>query len=59
MTGFDPAYDKLIINVGQTVLRPNLDYTIEEAGSIYLKEIRLNEGDVAQFIVLKQARPTE
>ena len=59
VTGFDPAYDKLIINVGQTVLRPNLDYTIEEAGSIYLKEIRLNEGDVAQFIVLKQARPTE
>lgn len=59
VTGFDAAYDKLIINVGQTVLRPNIDYIIEDAGSIYLKEIRLNTGDQVQFIVLKQARPTE
>ena len=57
--GFDPAYDKLIINLGQTMLRPTIDYIIEETGSIYFKEIRLNPGDVLQFIVLKQARPTE
>lgn len=59
VTGFDPAYDKLIINLGQTMLRPTIDYIIEETGSIYFKEIRLNPGDVLQFIVLKQARPTE
>ena len=58
--GFDHRYDKLLVNFQQTILRQGLDYTIdEESGNLYFKNIRFNSGDVLQFIVLKQARPTE
>lgn len=60
VTGFDHRYDKLLVNFQQTILRQGLDYTIdEESGNLYFKDIRFNSGDVLQFIVLKQARPTE
>lgn len=60
VTGFDHRYDKLLVNFQQTILRQGLDYTIdEESGNLYFKDIRFNNGDVLQFIVLKQARPTE
>lgn len=60
ITGFDHKYDKLLVNFQQTILRQGLDYTIdEETGNLYFKDIRFNSGDVLQFIVLKQARPTE
>lgn len=60
VTGFDHRYDKLLVNFQQTILRQGLDYTIdEESGNLYFKNIRFNSGDVLQFIVLKQARPTE
>lgn len=60
VTGFDHRYDKLLVNFQQTILRQGLDYTIdEESGNLYFKNIRFNNGDVLQFIVLKQARPTE
>ena len=60
ITGFDHRYDKLLVNFQQTILRQGLDYTIdEETGNLYFKDIRFNSGDVVQFIVLKQARPTE
>mgnify|MGYP006935417423 FL=1 len=60
ITGFDHRYDKLLVNFQQTILRQGLDYTIdEESGNLYFKDIRFNSGDVLQFIVLKQARPTE
>lgn len=60
VTGFDHRYDKLLVNFQQTILRQGLDYTIdEESGNLYFKDIRFNSGDVMQFIVLKQARPTE
>lgn len=59
VTGFDPAYDKLVINYQQTILRQGVDYIIEEVGSIYFPNIKFYSGDVLQFIVLKQARPTE
>lgn len=60
VTGFDHRYDKLLVNFQQTILRQGLDYTIdEETGNLYFKDIRFNSGDVLQFIVLKQARPTE
>lgn len=59
VTGFDPKYDKLVINYQQTILRQGVDYIIEEVGSIYFPNIKFYSGDVLQFIVLKQARPTE
>ena len=60
ITGFDHKYDKLLVNFQQTILRQGLDYTIdEESGNLYFKDIRFSSGDVLQFIVLKQARPTE
>lgn len=60
ITGFDHRYDKLLVNFQQTILRQGLDYTIDdETGNLYFKDIRFNSGDVVQFIVLKQARPTE
>lgn len=60
ITGFDHRYDKLLVNFQQTILRQGLDYTIdEESGNLYFKDIRFSSGDVLQFIVLKQARPTE
>lgn len=54
ITGFNPKYDRLIINYRQTILRNGIDYVIEEAGSVVFKEIRFSTGDILQFIVLKQ-----
>lgn len=59
VTGFDAKYDKLIINYKQTIMRNGIDYIIEDGGSIVFKEIRFSEGDILQFIVIKQADPAQ
>lgn len=56
---FDPRFDHLIINYNQTILRAGIDYVFEvnatgtEAG-LRFPQIRLQQHDVLQFIVMKQ-----
>ena len=52
--GYDPAIDKIIINYNQTLLRPDVDYTIDDTGKIHLINFSLAKNDVLQFIILKQ-----
>lgn len=59
VTGFNPKYDKLLINYRQTILRNGIDYVIEDSGSVVFKEIRFYTGDILQFIVLKQAESAQ
>ena len=55
VTDFVPGVDKLIVNYNQTLLRPNIDYTVEtETGGIQLKGFTLAKGEILQFIVIKQ-----
>lgn len=51
---FDHTIDKLIVNYNQTVLRPTIDYSIDEYGKLHLAHITLAKDDVLQFTVLKQ-----
>lgn len=51
--GFDPMYDKLIVNYGQTLLRDGIDYIVSGNG-IKLNEIVLNTGDIIQFTIIVQ-----
>lgn len=51
---FNPTLDKLIINYNQTVLRKNIDYSIDEYGKIHLTAFTLARNDILQFTVLKQ-----
>lgn len=51
--GYVVGIDKLMVNYNQTILRENLDYIIEEAGSIQFT-FQIPANDVVQFIVIKQ-----
>lgn len=53
ISGYNPLYDKLIVNFGQTVLREGVDY-IRYGSGIQLNEIVLNAGDIIQFTILVQ-----
>lgn len=61
--GFDPRYDKLVVNFNQTILRESLDYQIDPlnaektSGGLIFPKIRLMKGDTLVLIVLKQ--PTD
>lgn len=56
---FVPDVDKLIVNYNQTLLRPDIDYTVEaETGGIQLKGFTLAKGEILQFIVIKQTGAT-
>lgn len=48
--------DKLVVNYNQTILRPDIDYTISADNSIKLRTFKLTIGDTLQFIVLKQKK---
>ena len=50
---FVVGVDKLLVNYNQTILRENLDYVIEEKGSIQFT-FSIPANDVVQFIVIKQ-----
>ena len=55
VAGFSPATHKmLLINYGQTVLRPNIDYTMDSTGIITLTGIVLSEGDIIQATYAEQ-----
>lgn len=56
---FNGKVDKLIVNYGQTILREEFDYTIQDNGIRFTDRIRLAIGDVLQFIVLKQQDPAD
>lgn len=55
IAGYDHNLDKLIVNYNQTILRPGIDYIIEDTNGIQLQKFSLSAGDILQFIVLKQA----
>ena len=52
--GFVGSVDKLVVNYGQTILKPGIDYEVVENGITFLNGIELMTGDLVQFIVLKQ-----
>jgi len=54
ITGFNGGIDKIIVNYGQTMLRPSIDYTVSNNDVILKNNIVLNSGDKIQFIILKQ-----
>lgn len=55
---FDQSVDHLTVNMMQTLLRENLDYTIHLDNSITLNVINLKPKTVIEFIVIKQKRTT-
>lgn len=56
ISNYDPSLDKIIVNYNQTILRRNIDYSINmDTAKLTLTNITLNEGDILQFIVFKQA----
>lgn len=55
IANYDWTLDKLIVNYNQTVLRNNIDYSVDqETGIFTLATFTLDRGDVLQFTVLKQ-----
>lgn len=55
IANFHAGVDKLVINLYQTVLRPDIDYKIrKDTNGIELVLTSLNKGDILQFIVLEQ-----
>ena len=52
---FDKNSDKLVVNYGQTILRPGIDYTFPRNtnNTVELVEFSLDVGDVLQFLITK------
>ena len=52
---FDKNSDKLVVNYGQTILRPGIDYTFPRNtnNTVELVEFSLDAGDVLQFLITK------
>ena len=56
ISNYDPLLDKLIVNYNQTVLRRNIDYSINmDTAKLTLTNFTLNKDDILQFIVFKQS----
>ncbi len=53
-TDYVAGIDKLMVNYAQTLLRQDVDYTLNENNLTLINNISLAAGDKIQFIVLKQ-----
>lgn len=52
---FRAGIDKIIVNLNQTILQPEVDYVIDEVDNgITLQRFSLEPGDILQFTVLEQ-----
>ena len=63
IANFNPNYDYLFVNFNQTVLRKDIDFTVEKLdngtrGGIIFPKIRLMTGDTLQITVVKQPTDT-